>query len=385
MKKILLSFLMLFSVATIFTSCSEQEENVIAPEKEGRVITVRPVIEEQITPMRNAEEGLEYNGYTLKVTDEVTEIVKENVSLNDDINVHNVTGDFTLELYHQNKDVLVSEVYYLNGKAEGANVDEVVTVRMKNTQFSYILVDGAEDEVKGASIDGFEFLPESDEMYPNFYAYIQGGTSHKVLINTVRGYAGITVDAVADIQYTYSVNFSTDGNIIIDPGFNGDPIEFDPITNPMKPIVAFEDILGAEDLSFDYFTGVVTGISSERRDGTHQVHFFGATGMDRKEVIHLSDVNPSFDVETNSKELHMSIYVNDYSSKSVSLFADGTVRDTVGDKLYNSWSEFANANPDVTITTTWIEGVKVNCNFIVRIGWSSNKEKVNFTLNGLSY
>ncbi|WP_044206140.1 hypothetical protein [Flammeovirga sp. OC4] len=388
MKKVLLPILSLF----LFFSCNEKNDSIEEPVKEGRVITIRPVIEEQITPMtksdRDPQEGLEYHGYSILVKDENGEkySTEEFSLLDTTVVVDNVVGDFSITISHINSYETVSEKYYLIGEAQGTNVTESVTVRMQNKQFAYVLVDGAEDEVTESRIGDFELLPDSDEKYPNFYAYVQANESHNIVINTVRGYAGVELEnAKADKQYTYSVNFTTDGSIIIDPGFDGIPIT-KPITEPTSPVVEIVD--GVKDLVIDPFSGAVSGTSVARReDDSHQVWAYGVTGLNKNDEIFVEEINPTFSASSSTDEIHMSIYLKDENKNivKVSMFTDKSIRDTKGDKIADSWEQYVTTHKAYTVHTTWADGVRLNCNFIVRIGWSENREEVSFTIDELSY
>ncbi|NME72541.1 hypothetical protein [Flammeovirga aprica] len=126
----------------------------------------------------------------------------------------------------------------------------------------------------------------------------------------------------------------------------------------------------------------------KRYDGTHSVWVYGATGMDRNEVILVTDVNPSYDLTMHGvNEHHMDIYLLDRNNNplKVSLFMDGTVRDNLGDITHNSWTDFAHENPEAKIRTTWADGVRLNCNFIIRMGWSDNTEAFDFSIRELNY
>ncbi|NME69365.1 hypothetical protein [Flammeovirga aprica] len=394
MKKFILPFILL----PIFFACNEENEAIEEPVKEGRVITIRPVIEEQITPMnesnRDPKEGLIYDDYTIIFEDERGVRTFEEFSLRDTlVTVDQVFGSFTIVISHNNSSDLVSENYYLFGEAHGESVDESVTIRMRNEQFAYVLVDGAQDEVTGARIDDFQFLADSEEEYPNFYAYVQADASHKIVINTVRGLAGVElVEAQADKKYTYSVNFSTDGKIIIDPGFGGRPIEFDPIETPSAPVVEIVD--GAEDVEVvDPFTGAVTGVSVERPDGTHQVWAYGATGLSRDDNKAIQELDPHFKVTANTDEVSMSIYLKN----GVDLLKIGMTYNNEGERyceiknedneviFVGLWDQVVEEYPEAKVHTTRPDGVRLNCNFVVRIGWSGNDDPIEFRIDELSY
>ncbi|MBB6463801.1 hypothetical protein [Flammeovirga kamogawensis] len=409
MKKSLLPLLLSYSIFFTFFSCSTEDTELEEPVKEGRVITVRPVIDEQITPMtkgtRDPKNGLEYNGYTIIVIDESGEKIYKEFSLRDTlVTVDYVVGNFSIDIVHEKSSEKVSKNYYLKGSESGSNVDEFVTIRMNNQQFAYVLIDGAEDEVTNASIDDFELIPDSNDIYPNFYAYVQSDLDHNILINTVRGYVGVTLEnAISDKQYTYSVNFSTTGEIIINPGFDGrkdDPIKVIPI----YPVVPETYISNAENLVTDYFTGVIKGDNKSNKD----VYVYGVSyGKDNNgnefdfsqkvTIENKPSFTASWNIDINAGDgIYMNIYVeggtdvkNKKIIKNINIYEDSefvTVHYTDGtqDPTNRTWEEvLGNVSGDMVYSKRADYG-RLNTNFIIRFD-GNNKENFEFELSALSF
>ncbi|PWJ42989.1 hypothetical protein [Sediminitomix flava] len=397
--------------AFVLSSCNESDDASIP--SESKPITVLPVVEEQITPMTNehsAKDGAILEGYTATLKDQANNtFVIDDVTLGDSLHFESVTGYFSITIEHEKANV-IGENYYLNGGTQGTATDEVVDIQMSNQRYSYIVVDGAQDEVRGVTSEGFEFLPTSNDEFPNFYAYVDGNIDHSLVLSTTRGDIGYELEELKeDYQYTLSVDFTTDGNVKIDLGFKrGDEEELKPIEK-MDAIIPESYITNGEDYFHDWGTGYVSGSNKENSD----IWFYGVsygTDKDGDKFDFTQNVReftkPSFDIDVlnvsydgdSAPYAYMNVYIsggthNKKNVKAITVYPS-KIRNTVTihytdytqDATNLTWEAALEAIEGNLTFTKWADAGRLQTNFIIRIdGESSNSFEFDYVLKEFNF
>ncbi|NME72985.1 hypothetical protein [Flammeovirga aprica] len=316
-------FLSLFFLSVLVFSCTTKED--VEPSKnEPRTITVRSIVDMVVSPMsgkHEAQDGLILTDYEIQIIDELgnpqtqyIDVIYEGMTFTFD----NVVGDAHVIIYrYDGQEPFLTDNYVLRGEDTILSGNSSISVEVENKEYSYIVIQGPKDSIKdvyfkGQKGSGNEYLtdanyPEHDAYYVYSYSY---HFSHMEVIveyndgsfETVKGF-----HTQPNYQYTYTLNGpgepigdpSRNIGLVINPGFEGSPIEMNPgnlphfgivgtLTewNPEMRLMPYEIIDDSAPAEIRYYFDV------SEFEGKHEFKFISES--------HWDCINLGTDNETNS-------------------------------------------------------------------------------------
>ncbi|WP_192021537.1 hypothetical protein [Shewanella sp. WPAGA9] len=280
------------------------------------------------------------DGYTLTIVHEGGTIIKEDVTLDQTHVVGNVTGEVTFTVTHPELDGVTDAHYYtLSGTATIDASEIKVDLITKNEDWSLVTVSDNSD-ISATRLNNLNMISHDSILInkvtrSDYVMYTKELESFlEVESNKHSNFGSTYIETLTDTHSHLTLTINEEGSVIVDPGFEADPIN----VIPSEPVINLDRVHKAEVKQVDMISGAVTlkPMDSEgNKNNEAKVNNGGHNG------VALENMNMEFSWSAEIEDAYHNPYV--------SVYVSGKYPDNDEGKAVKNISIYGNNKETVTI------------------------------------